>query len=240
MYFFSTQPCIGQVLGVPGTVPPQRSPCPHRVDRSPQQPSYFDFEFDVDEAQAQQLPSLDAAQCEMMMLEVASQEHRSPDPDALTVSSSSSDDEQARGSGKRKRCSAAECPAGGARAMPRSVSFSKSSVIRVTEIVVQASSPLPVELKTDHEATIKREDGPRPAATLLDDLIVVRTPAPWHLAAAPRAPRSEAPFSNLRMSRRKLFRSCHAARLTALRSHLLLVYARRRSLSEGRSTVRTM
>lgn len=119
------------------------------------------------------MPSLDAAQCETMVLEVA--QHRSPpESDSLTVSSSS-DEEQARGSEKRKRCAAAECPERATRAMPRSVSFSKSSVIRVTEIVVEASSPLPVEMKTDHEATIKHEDGPRPAATLLDDLIVVRS-----------------------------------------------------------------
>ena len=58
-------------------------------------------------------------------------------------------------------------------AMRRSVSFSKSSMIRMTEIIAEPSSPVPVELKTDHEAAMRNEDGPRPAATLLDDLIVV-------------------------------------------------------------------
>ena len=69
--------------------------------------------------------------------------------------------------------------------MRRSVSFSKSSMIRMTEIIAEPSSPVPVELKTDHEAAMRNEDGPRPAATLLDDLIVVsHRPCPLKIACA--------------------------------------------------------
>jgi len=90
----------------------------------------------------------------------------------LTVSTSPSEDDQPQSSGKRKRCAAEPAKQAKARGMRRSVSFSKSSMIRMTEIIAEPSSPVPVELKTDHEAAMRNEDGPRPAATLLDDLIV--------------------------------------------------------------------
>jgi len=132
-----------------------------------QQQPYFDFEFDEGEAAALPPASLDVAQCEAMMLEPTQQALE------LTVNSASSDDEQPQSTGKRKRGAAAEASGrNGARGLRRSVSFSTSSLIRMTEIVAESSSPVPVEHKTDHEARMRAEDGPRPAATLLDDLIV--------------------------------------------------------------------
>jgi hypothetical protein len=133
------------------------------------QQSYFDFEFD--ESQAASLPSEPPSEPpeerEMMLLEPRAQGLH------LTVSTSPSEDDQTQSSGKRKRCAAEPAKQSKARGLRRSVSFSKSSMIRMTEIVAEPSSPVPVELKTDHEGAIRNEDGPRPAATLLDDLIVV-------------------------------------------------------------------
>ena len=133
-----------------------------------QQHSYFDFEFD--ESQAAALPSIDEAiTCEMMLLEARPEQGLQ-----LTVSSSTAhDDDQPQSNGKRKRCTAQPAKQGKLRGLPRSVSFSKSFMIRMTEIIAEPSSPVAVELKTDHEAAMRAEDGPRPAATLLDDLIVV-------------------------------------------------------------------
>lgn len=91
----------------------------------------------------------------------------------LTVNTSTPHDDQPQSNGKRKRCAAESAKQGKVRGLRRSVSFSKSSMIRMTEIIAEPSSPVPVELKTDHEAAMRAEDGPRPAATLLDDLIVV-------------------------------------------------------------------
>jgi len=130
--------------------------------------------------QAAALPALQMAEedaaspcLEMMLLQ-----DPPPEPSGLqlTVSASStsstSDEDQPQSKGKRKRNAAEPAKQGKARGLRRSVSFSKSSMIRMTEIVAEPSSPVPVELKTDHEAAMRVEDGPRPAATLLDDLIV--------------------------------------------------------------------
>ena len=147
---------------------------PHSLQQQP----YFDFEFDEGEAAALPPASLDVAQCEAMMLEPTQQALE------LTVNSASSDDEQPQSTGKRKRGAAAEASGrNGARGLRRSVSFSTSSLIRMTEIVAESSSPVPVEHKTDHEARMRAEDGPRPAATLLDDLIVVRALSLMHRRA---------------------------------------------------------
>lgn len=133
---------------------------------SPQQQSYFDFEFD--ESQAASLPAASTEECEMMLLQP-----RAAQGLHLTASTSPSEDDQPQSNGKRKRCATEPAKQGKARGMRRSVSFSKSSMIRMTEIIAEPTSPVPVELKTDHEAAMRNEDGPRPAATLLDDLIVV-------------------------------------------------------------------
>ena len=165
-----SRPFSGQLLRAP------LSPalCHVRLGAS----SYFDFEL-TDESHNN--APLDAADVAAVML--------LPSPLAEDGSSSgavSLNDEPR--SESRKRASPSEqeeeensadhleSPKRARRTIRRTVSFSECSVVRVTELVGAESSPVPHERAADQEANVRVEDGPRPAATLLDDLIVVRAP----------------------------------------------------------------
>ena len=166
-----SRPFSGQLLRAP------LSPalCRGRLGAS----SYFDFEL-TDESHNN--APLDAADVAAVML--------LPSPlaeDGSSPGAASLNDEPSR-SESRKRASPSEqeeeasstdhleSPKRARRTIRRTVSFSECSVVRVTELVGAESSPVPHERAADQEANVRVEDGPRPAATLLDDLIVVRAP----------------------------------------------------------------
>ena len=164
-----SRPFSGQLLRAP------LSPalCRGRLGAS----SYFDFEF-TDESHNN--APLDAADVAAVML--------LPSPLAEDGSSSGAVSLNEPRSESRKRASPSEqqeeassadhleSPKRARRTIRRTVSFSECSVVRVTELVGAESSPVPHERAADQEANVRVEDGPRPAATLLDDLIVVRAP----------------------------------------------------------------
>ena len=164
-----SRPFSGQLLRAP------LSPalCRGRLGAS----SYFDFEL-TDESHNN--APLDAADVAAVML--------LPSPLAEDGSSSGAVSLNEPRSESRKRASPSEqeeeensadhleSPKRARRTIRRTVSFSECSVVRVTELVGAESSPVPHERAADQEANVRVEDGPRPAATLLDDLIVVRAP----------------------------------------------------------------
>ena len=170
-----SRPFSGQLLRAP------LSPalCRGRLGAS----SYFDFEL-TDESHNN--APLDAADVAAVMLLPSPLAEDGSSSGAVSLNDEPRSESRKRASpSEQQQASSAdhlESPKRARRTIRRTVSFSECSVVRVTELVGAESSPVPHERAADQEANVRVEDGPRPAATLLDDLIVVRTLA-THISA---------------------------------------------------------
>ena len=171
-----SRPFSGQLLRAP------LSPalCRVRLGAS----SYFDFELTDESHNNAPLDAADVAAV-MLLPSPLAEDGSSSGAVSLNESPRSESRKRASPSEQEEEASSAdhlESPKRARRTIRRTVSFSECSVVRVTELVGAESSPVPHERAADQEANVRVEDGPRPAATLLDDLIVVRTLA-THISA---------------------------------------------------------
>ena len=164
-----SRPFSGQLLRAP------LSPalCRGRLGAS----SYFDFELTDESHNNAPLDAADVAAV-MLLPSPLAEDGSSSGAVSLNDEPRSESRKRASPSEQEEEASSAdhlESPKRARRTIRRTVSFSECSVVRVTELVGAESSPVPHERAADQEANVRVEDGPRPAATLLDDLIVVRT-----------------------------------------------------------------